>query len=174
LTALSAAGRLSAVALLATGCAGGEPAIPPRPVETVVVGGVTDGDTLHLRDGRRIRLLQIDAPEQGECFARQARRILRSLTPIGTVVELEADPLLDERDEYGRLLLYVRARGRDVNVTLVDMGAAVPYFFRGERGRHAARLLRVARAARAARRGLWGACPAARLAPTLGAVTAKG
>jgi micrococcal nuclease len=34
----------------------------------------------------------------------------------------------------------------------------VPYFYDGERGRYATRLLDAARAARNARRGLWGGC----------------
>jgi len=41
-----------------------------------------------------------------------------------------------------------------VNVELVRLGAAAPYFYRGVRGRHADELLAAARAARAARRGL--------------------
>ena len=32
-----------------------------------VVASVTDGDTLRLTSGQRIRLLQIDAPEAGAC-----------------------------------------------------------------------------------------------------------
>ena len=39
-----------------------------------VVARVADGDTLTLRDGRRIRLVQIDAPELGTASATRARR----------------------------------------------------------------------------------------------------
>lgn len=34
------------------------------------VVAVPDGDSLQLKDGRRIRLLGIDAPERGRCSAR--------------------------------------------------------------------------------------------------------
>ena len=71
---------------------------------------------------------------------------------------LEADPRLDRVDRFGRLLRYVHAAGKNVNVELARRGAATPWFYRGERGRYAARLLASVREARAAGRGLWGAC----------------
>lgn len=131
------------------------------------VAGISDGDTLRLVDGRRIRLVQIDAPEREfECFGNAATNALVLLAPVGSTVVLERDPSLDDRDRHGRLLRYVRGGRRNVNVELVRLGAAAPYFYRGERGRHAAALLRAAKLALAERRGLWRACPAARLAPT--------
>lgn len=154
----------------AAGCSDERPA-PLAVPAAAVVSSVTDGDTLRLTDGRRVRLVQIDAPEQGECFHRSATRALRRLAPPGTRVTLAADPRLDRVDDYGRLLRYVRAGGSDVNLALVEEGAAVPYFFRGDRGRYAERLLTAARRARASGRGLWGACPGARLDPARGAVT---
>ena len=51
----------------------------------------------------------------------------------------------------------------NVNLELVRVGAAAPYFFRNERGRFAADLLDAAGDARDARRGFWGACPGAEL-----------
>jgi len=131
------------------------------------VARISDGDTLRLEDGRRVRLVQIDAPErQDECFGRAATSALVLLAPIGSTVELQRDPTLDDVDGNGRLLRYVRAGGRDVNLELVKLGAAAPYFYRGARGRRAGALLRAAERARSDRRGLWGACPSARLAPT--------
>jgi len=119
-----------------------------------------------------VRLVQIDAPElETECYGQAARRALARLTPAGTRIGLERDPALDDVDRYGRILRYVVAAGRNVNVALVAEGAAVPYFFRNGRGHHAARLLAAARAARARRAGLWAACPRARLEPALGALT---
>ena len=133
---------------------------------------MTDGDTLRLRDGRRIRLLQIDAPEKLEqCYGLQATVALSRLAPEGTQVRLVADPRLDRRDSFGRLLRYVFAEGRNVNLELVRTGAASPYLYRNERGRYSGSLLEAARDARAAERGYWGACPRARLEPGLGAVT---
>jgi micrococcal nuclease len=130
------------------------------------VARVADGDTLRLADGRRVRLVQVDAPEpRTECWGEQAARALVELVPPGAAVTLERDPSLDDRDRFGRLLRYVRRDGRLVNAALVERGAAAPYFFRGERGRHADELLDAAESARAAGRGLWGDCPAARLEP---------
>jgi micrococcal nuclease len=134
---------------------------------------VVDGDTVHLEDGRRIRLVQIDAPERAECYGRQATAALVRLAPRGTRVELERDPALDAADDGGRLLRYVLAGGSNVNLLLVEQGAAAPYFFRDERGRLAGELLDAAHAARRERRGLW-RCAGARLEPGLGAVTGPG
>lgn len=174
LTALAALAALGGA-----GCGSGSgdvraPAGTQRGAETAVVRSVADGDTLRLRDGRRVRLVQIDAPESDECYAEGATSALRRLAPAGALVTLTRDPLLDAVDEHGRLLRYLSNGGLNVTVELVARGAAAPYFFRGARGRHAAALLRAARAARGARRGLWGACPGARLDPRRGAVTGRG
>jgi micrococcal nuclease len=137
------------------------------PAERAVVASVSDGDTLRLRDGRRVRLVQIDAPELGggECYSRAARTALLALAPPGSAVTLEVDPSLDGVDRYGRLLRYVRRGPANVNVELVRRGAAAPYFYRGDRGRYASELLRAAHMAQAAKRGLWKACPRTVLDP---------
>ncbi len=139
------------------------------------VAAVYDGDTLTLRDGRRIRLVQIDTPElgTGECYSRAARTALLNLAPPGVGVVLEADVALDKVDRYGRLLRYIRRNGSNVNLELVRRGAATPYFYRGDRGRYASRLMAAARAARAAKRGLWRACPRTRLNPYAPVATGK-
>jgi len=154
--AVAIVGAPSSVGLAVSGSAG-----------RAVVGSVTDGDTLRLRDGRRVRLVQIDAPELGggECYSRAARTALLALAPPGSAVTLEADPELDRVDRYGRLLRYVHRSTVNVNVELVRRGAAAPYFYGGDRGRYASVLLRAARAAKAAKRGLWKACPATVLDP---------
>lgn len=143
----------------------------------VIDRGVTvrayDGDTLALRDGRRVRLVQIDTPElgSGECYSRAARSELLRLVPLGSTVVLEADGRLDKVDRYKRLLRYVRRAGVNVNLELVRRGAATPYFYGGDKGRYANTLLAAAVQARAARRGLWKACPSTRLDPSRPAST---
>ena len=123
------------------------------------VDWVTDGDTLRVLGGGRVRLVQIDAPEAGEeCYAGRATAELIRLTPRGSHVVLEGDPALDPHDRYGRLLRYVLRGQTNVNVELVRRGAATPYFYRGERGKYAARLLGAVADARRAGRGMWGAC----------------
>jgi micrococcal nuclease len=159
-----------AVSLTACGGAHGPPAVPQ--VSRSVVAFVNDGDTLRLTDGRRVRLVQIDAPELAtECYGRAARRALIQLAPPGTRVTLERDPVLDAVDRYGRLLRYVIVDARNVNLQLVAKGAAEPYFFHGDRGRLAHSLFVAAVSARTHRLGIWGTCLQARYAPELGADT---
>jgi endonuclease YncB( thermonuclease family) len=154
--------------LVVNGC--GAPAGPSP--DGGVVARVSDGDTLRLEDGRVVRLVQIDAPEASdECFGLEAATELRRFAPRGTSIRLERDAALDDVDVYDRLLRYVLVAGVNVNVELVRIGAATPYFFRGDRGRYASELLDAAAAARADGRGLWGVCPAARLDPDRGAFT---
>jgi endonuclease YncB( thermonuclease family) len=161
--------RLALALLLATpfaaGCVSGDDASGGS---EATVEHVVDGDTLVLADGRSVRLVQIDAPEaqEGECYGEEATALLEGLVPSGARVRLEADPALDGVDRFDRLLRYVIRDGENVNLELVARGAATPYFFRGDRGRHADELVDAAEAAREAERGLWAACPAARLAPT--------
>ena len=144
-----------------------------RPQATYAVARVIDGDTIALTNGTRVRLVQIDAPElsSGECFSAASRSTLARLLPVGTRVLLEYDRRLDRVDRYGRTLAYVRKGLENVNVTLVDRGAASVWFYDGDRGRYATRLMRAARAAKAAKRGLWKACPGTPLDPTRGVDT---
>jgi micrococcal nuclease len=141
----------------------------------VPVAAVVDGDTIELASGRRVRLLQIDAPEvgDGECYAAEATAALSSLLPSRSRVRLERDPVLDQEDRYGRLLRYVFAEQANVNVALVRRGAASVWFYQGERGRYAGTLLSAARRARSDRRGLWRACPGARLDPSAAVQTSS-
>ncbi len=160
--------------VLVAGCGSSPPTTTSQlgRVERVTVARVPDGDTLRLTDGRKVRIVQIDAPElETDCYGQRARRTLLRITPPGARVLLERDPVLDAVDRYGRVLRYVVVGGADVGLTLVAEGAAEPYFFHNDRGRHAAELLRAATRARSARRGLWGACPGARLDPGIGSVT---
>ena len=135
----------------------------PSAAPTFRIDRVVDGDTVALTNGARVRLVQIDTPEVGEpeCYGNAASATTRRLLPPGTAVRLLAEPATDRVDRYGRLLRYViRARdGLDVNIRLVAVGAAAPYFYRGRRGRYAARLDALARRARRLHLGLWGACP---------------
>jgi micrococcal nuclease len=165
------------VAVLAAGCqtdAGTGTTAPPTGSTTAVVEWVNDGDTLTLTSGAKVRLVQIDAPElETDCYGRPALKALIALAPKGTHVRLVRDPVLDDRDRYGRLLRYVFADNRNVNVTLVREGAASPYFFRNERGRYAEELLDAVAEARSAGRGYWGACPLAELNTGLGSLTGR-
>lgn len=71
------------------------------------------------------------------------------------------DVAADRVDGFGRLLRYVVrvSDGVNVNLRLVAVGAAAPWFYDGRRGRYAARLETLAKQARAKRLGLWRDCP---------------
>jgi endonuclease YncB( thermonuclease family) len=149
--------------------AGGAPAV-------YRVGHVVDGDTIALRNGQRVRLVQIDTPEVffgSECYGRAASAQTKRLLLPGTRVRLFAEPATDRVDQYGRLLRYVvRVKGLlNVNIRLVAVGAAAPYFYRGRRGRYARVLEVLAKRAKARKLGLWGACPHTRYDPYEGVQT---
>jgi endonuclease YncB( thermonuclease family) len=158
---------LAAIAVAVTAVIGVDGSSAARSWTTDVVASIADGDTLTLTSGMRVRLLQIDTPElgSGECYSRAARTALLQRVPLGIRVRLEADRSLDDVDRYGRLLRYVQRGTMNVNVALVRAGAAAPYFYGGDRGRYASRLMSEALAADAAKRGLWGACPRTQLDP---------
>jgi micrococcal nuclease len=151
---------------------------PAGAVAVYRIDHVADGDTVSLTNGARVRLVQIDTPEvyfETECYGPQASAITKRLLPPGTEVRLVVEPATDRVDAYGRLLRYgIRARdGLDVNVHLVAIGAAAPYFYDGRRGMYAALLERLAKRARAQRLGLWRACPRTPYNPYRGVATQR-
>jgi endonuclease YncB( thermonuclease family) len=69
---------------------------------------VVDGATIALRNGQRVRLVQIDTPRSifgTECYGRQASQTTKRLLPPGSRVRLFAEPATDRVDQYGRLLV---------------------------------------------------------------------
>jgi micrococcal nuclease len=74
--------------------------------DACLIQRVSDGDTVVCRDGRRVRLLLIDAPEMDQGpFGLAAKAALQKLLPPGQQVALEPD--VDPQDRYGRMLAYV-------------------------------------------------------------------
>ncbi|MEK6715501.1 MAG: thermonuclease family protein [Candidatus Omnitrophota bacterium] len=107
----------------------------------VLVSYVADGDTIKLKDGSRVRLIGIDAPEchESEKLFRDARRSkkdIASIKKIGALsktftqemltdkrVRLEFD--VEKRDKYNRLLAYVFLEdGTFVNAKIMSSGYA--------------------------------------------------
>jgi len=140
---------------------------------TLAIAEVIDGDTVALTNGEHVRLVQIDTPElrEGECYASEATRVLNRLLPAGTEVRLQPDERLDRTDRYGRLLRYVYKGSTNVNLALVERGAASVWFFDGDRGRYARQFVKAARAARRTPRGLWRECPGTSFDPAHGVDT---
>ena len=153
------------------------PSMPCHEVRSMV-DHVVDGDTIALNNGQRVRLVQIDTPEVffgAECYGRTASRTTKALLPAGSRVRLYAEPATDRVDQYGRLLRYVvRVNGAlNVNVRLVTVGAAAPYFYQGRRGRYARQLEALAKRARSKKIGLWKACPHTPYDPYAGVKTRR-
>ena len=78
-------------------------------LEKAQIKRVVDGDTIHLTDGRKVRLVGIDTPEldhkkgQHEAYAVEATRFLRSRLDRFVYIQKAKD----ERDRYGRYLYYL-------------------------------------------------------------------
>lgn len=109
------------------------------------VARVTDGDTIRLCSGERVRLMGIDAPERAgseRCSARSVARLRHSPNPswcdyekgeqskaaltrvIGTgTVRIERHG----HDVYGRTLARVTVNGRDAGEWLIGKGLARPW-----------------------------------------------
>ena len=114
-------------------------ALSSAPVSSGRISAISDGDTVRVTfsDGTdlgRIRLLGINAPElghdgqSGQCWAAQARDTLSRIVPVGSTVQLVADPTQADRDVYGRLLRYLVQDGLDVQEALLRQGAARPFW----------------------------------------------
>lgn len=119
---------------------------------------VVDGDTFVTRDGTRVRILGVNAPESvdprrpvqrlGKEAGAFARRLLQGRTVL-------VQPGRNPRDRYGRTLAWVWLEdGRFVNAELVRLGYAQVHTFT-DNPDHAGLLLRCQQEAREANRGLW-------------------
>lgn len=128
---------------------------------------VHDGDTLTISRGDKIRFLQIDTPEisPAECYGAEAHKILVEI--IGkSLVTLESEAVSSNKDQRGRLLRYVFVGKLNVNLKLVEIGAATPYFYKGEEGKYSTQLLKAAQNAKVKKIGLWKLCPDTKLDPS--------
>ena len=139
------------------------PAGVPDGAERATVTGHVDGDKLKVsvnREGETVLLAGIDAPEPGECFAKESADRVEDLLPEGTRVYLLRSG--DDRDGKDRLLRYVWVpqEGKDaylLNTKLVRDGFA-GFDDRHDNPRYFERLDELQGEARDADRGVWGAC----------------
>jgi micrococcal nuclease len=127
--------------------------LPGQQTSVCVVARISDGDSLRCRDGRRIRLIGIDTPEQQQRpYGTQAQAALLRMAPPGTALELESD--VAPADRYGRVLAYAWRDSVLVNEAMVKDGWAVQYTV-PPNVRYADRLGRAQKEAQARGRGLW-------------------
>jgi endonuclease YncB( thermonuclease family) len=139
--------RITWVVLLASLCVAASACADGPLVGRVV--RVADGDTLTVARGdarHRIRLHEIDAPEQRQPWSREARQALAAKVQ-GKYVRVEVETV----DDYGRTVGKVWLGNRDINRELVREGHAWAYrhYLKDES------LLVDETQARVARRGLW-------------------
>lgn len=119
---------------------------------------VSDGDTITLENGQKLRYIGINAPESVkpqspvECFGKEASARNKELV-MGKMVKLVKD--VSETDRYGRLLRYVYLEdGSFVNEVLVREGYARASTFPPD-VRYSDFFRNIEHDAQAAKRGLW-------------------
>ena len=127
------------------------------------VSRVIDGDTFWCHDGRKVRLLGVNAPELAhdgraqECHAKTSKQALTRMVD-GHRVTLTSDPGQNTHDTYGRVLAYAATpTTSDVSVHLVQRGDAHARTSKPALAR-ADQLAAAERTARAQTAGLWGYC----------------
>lgn len=99
------------------------PTPTPTPMEAVTVIGVIDGDTIETSAGK-VRIIGIDAPEEGAWGYSEAGAELGAFLSAGTVT-LVAVEGRDDVDQYGRLLRYIRVDGKDAGEHMITTGWAI-------------------------------------------------
>jgi micrococcal nuclease len=147
-------GRRLAAALLLLAVAWAPARAQQEDTETLscTVAYVIDGDSFNCRNGTKVRLLLVNAPESGP-FGDLARRALVGLLPVGQTFRIEIDR--ERRDGQGRLLAYVfLADGQMANELMIRQGYAFLKPSEDNR-RYLPRLREAEAAARETRRGLW-------------------
>jgi endonuclease YncB( thermonuclease family) len=149
--------------------------VPSVAQTRVTVVKVYDGDTVTLSDKSRVRLIQVDAPElaEGECYAEESRQALTKILRSQAITLVE-DSKLEKVDTFGRKLGYLFVGKVNVNLKLVEIGAATPYFYNGEKGDFANKLLSAAKIAQSKKLGLWNKCPGTKLNPYSKVQTSRG
>ncbi|UZE95732.1 thermonuclease family protein [Alkalimarinus alittae] len=129
-------------------------------MELAAVKRVVDGDTLHLKDGRKVRLIGVNTPEFGkknkpsEPYAKQAAQRLALLVGTPALVRLMEGE--EAKDRYGRLLAYAfTPQGDSIEAALIREGLgfaiAIPPNIAYQDC-----LLQAQLAARSSKLGVWG------------------
>lgn len=104
-------------------------AIYKKQPQTIAVEHVYDGDTLRLSDGRKVRLLGVNAPElardqrPAQALAQQAHDAVRQWLDQARELQLLVGP--EKTDRYGRVLGHVfNSRGQNLEASLLEQGLA--------------------------------------------------
>jgi len=120
-----------------------------------VVHRVVDGDTVDIELGR-VRLSGINAPENGVCYAAEAKEKLTELVLYKEVfIEWEEQ----RYDKYGRILAYVYFNGTHINAYLVEQGYASVFDKYNQSTKYYEELKQVELKAVAEGKGVWACEP---------------
>lgn len=98
----------------------------PTTGQQILVTQVVDGDTITIEGGARVRLLGIDAREEGEEFYSEAKEFLKSRI-LNKEVKLEKD--VTNKDMYKRYLRYVWLNDSLINAEIAREGLAIAKLF---------------------------------------------
>jgi endonuclease YncB( thermonuclease family) len=137
--------------------------------EVVEVESVTDGDTVKLKDGRRVRLFGVDAPElhPEQRYGFKAFEFAKAfVAKNGGVVTIVAPNGSKNIDKYGRSIRLIygvngagedarAVKGRSLNEQLLTNGLAWSYDAYLKGTDHADEFAELMRGAKGSRRGLW-------------------
>ncbi len=98
--------------------------------ESVAIKYVYDGDTLTLKDGRKIRLIGVNTPERGrkgkpdEALAQAAKQAVQSAVQAGKSQQRDVRLYVgrEQSDSYGRTLGYIFVDGQSLSAMLLGKG----------------------------------------------------
>lgn len=113
------------------------------------VVNVIDGDTLEIRTENtivKVRLIDIDCPEDGQYGHRQAKELLACYA-----LRKHCDCIVMTEDKYGRAVARVWVNGEDLSKRLVAEGWAHVY----DKYCHSFDMCQIQNKAMAAKRGIW-------------------
>ena len=148
------------------GCGGNEfnealGATEPCGSPTGLVVRILDGDTVELKDGRKIRYLHVDTPEisrseskESDCFGDEAKKLNTELV-LNKTIDLEYD--LNCYDRFSRTLAFVSVDGRMINKILIERGYGELMIILPN-NKYEEEFEALQEEARETRAGIWGIC----------------
>ncbi len=114
---------------------------------------VIDGDTLELDKGQIVRLVGINAPNNGEPFEEEATEYTKKLVE-GKKARLEYD--VYKSDRFGRILAYIILDNKNLSIELVRKGLAKVVFYEKRKPLiYQQQLLDAEKEAKTKKLGLW-------------------
>jgi len=123
---------------------------------------------LVMKDGEieHVQLIGVDAPEMAgpnrnitQCYHREANKQAAKLLRNNHDIILESDPFLTDKDQYGRLLRYIRLPdGRLLNEIIIEHGLAKEFHVDGEDYEKKEKFKTAERVAQKANIGIWTQC----------------